>query len=116
MTYESRENLETGIDQYLMHCYDKRTVARATELATFLGISYRRLTRLCSRLLGEAPKASMRARQLSYAVRLLREGLIPVDEIGLMAGFGDRRTFYRAIRRTFGCSPLMVRNAVPNCP
>jgi len=116
MAYDSRENLETGIVQYLMHCYCERTAARATELATFLAISHRRLTRLCSRLLGAGPKASMRHRQLAYAVSLLREGLVPVDEIALMAGFGDRRTFYRAIRREFGCSPLLLRNAVLNCP
>src|ERR1700748_1346762 len=101
MAYNARE-LETGIDRYLMHCYRDRTAARATELAIFLGMSHRRLTRLCGRLLGSGPKATMRVRQLSYAASLLREGLVPVNEIALMAGFGDRRTFYRAIRREFG--------------
>ena len=116
MACGSKEELEAGLDRYVAYCYDQRTAARATELATFLGISYRNLTRLCNRFLGAPARTALRSRQLSHAARLLRESAKPINEIGMMCGFGDRRTFYRAIRRQFGCSPLLLRNAVLNCP
>jgi AraC-like DNA-binding protein len=116
MTHHSKQQLEEGINRYLLYCYDKRTAARATELAAFLGVNYRNLTRLCHRFLGAPARAALRSRQLSYAAGLLRESTTSIDEIGMMAGFGDRRTFYRAIRRQFGCSPMLLRNAVLNCP
>src|SRR5436309_1408862 len=100
MAYDSIQNLEAGIDQYLMDCYGNRTAARANELARFLGISHRGLTRLCNRLLGAAPRASMRIRQLSYAASLLRCGTIAVDEIGVMAGFGDRSVAHHPLSVT----------------
>ena len=116
MTDSSKEQLEEGINRYLAYCYDNRTAARATELAAFMGINYRNLARLCGRFISAPARAALRSRQLSYAAGLLRESTAPIDEIGMMAGFGDRRTFYRAIRRQFGCSPLLLRNTVPNCP
>jgi len=116
MSCASKEQLEAGISRYLAYCYEQRTAARATELAIFLGINFRNLARLCNRFLGVSARAALRSRQLSYAANLLRDSTTPIDEIGMMCGFGDRRTFYRAIRREFGCSPLLVRNAVRNCP
>lgn len=103
----TKEQLEAGIAAYLAFCHRERTAARASELAGFLGI--RTLRRVCNRVLGVAVNEAIRARQLEYAVRLLRETGIPFDEIGLVAGFGDRRTFFRAIRREFGRSPSAVR-------
>lgn len=105
----TKEQLETGITGYLAFCHRERTAARASELAGFLGIAYRTLRRVCNRVLGVSVNVAIRARQLEYAARLLRETDIPVDEIGLLAGFGDRRTFFRAIRREFGHSPSAVR-------
>jgi len=116
MTYRSKEELEGGIAEYLAFCHRERTAARASELAAFLNLGYQNLFRLCKRLLGSPPKAVLRSHQLSFSEGLLRSGSIPVAEIGLMAGFGDSRTFYRAIRRRFGCSPMLLRHAVIKCP
>lgn len=113
---DSKERLETGINRYLAYCYEQRTVARATELATFLSISRWSLARLCNRFLGAPASAALRSRQLSYAAGLLRRSVAPVDEVGIMAGFGNRSTFYRAIKQEFGCSPRLLRGAAaPNC-
>jgi AraC-like DNA-binding protein len=113
--YDSKERLEGGINRYLAYCYEQRTAARATELATCLGINRWHLTRLCNRFLRAPARAALRSRQLSYAAVLLRERTDPIDEVGMMAGFGNRSTFYRVFRREFGCSPRMLRNAAPNC-
>lgn len=116
MRYRTKEELVDGIAEYLAFCHREKTAARASELATFLKLGYQNLFRLCNRLLGSPPKAVLRSHQLSFAEGLLRAGRISIDEIGMMAGFGDRRTFYRAIRRQFGCSPVRLRPAVINCP
>jgi AraC-like DNA-binding protein len=105
----TKEQLEAGIANYLAFCHQDRTAARASELAGFLCIAYRTLRRICNRVLGVKVNVALRARQLEWAARLLRETDLPIDEIGLLAGFGDRRTFFRAIHREFGCSPSAVR-------
>jgi AraC-like DNA-binding protein len=105
----TKEQLEAGIADYLAFCHRERTAARASEAAYFLGIAYRTLRRVCKRVLGVSVNVAIRARQVELAAHLLRETDLPVDEIGLLAGFGDRRTFFRAIRREFGRSPSAVR-------
>ncbi|HEV7488494.1 MAG TPA: helix-turn-helix domain-containing protein [Thermoanaerobaculia bacterium] len=108
MSY-TKEELDTGIATYLAFCHQAQTAARASELATFLRIGYRSLRRACNRVLGMPVSLAIRERQLEVAVRLLRETDLALDEIGLIAGFGDRRTFFRAVRNRFACSPLMLR-------
>jgi len=108
MTVTKRE-LEAGIADYLVFCQRERTPARASELADFLCIGYRSLRRVCKQALGIPVNLAIRAKQLEAAERLLRETNLPISEIGPAAGFGDRRTFFRAIRRAFACSPSVVR-------
>lgn len=112
----TKEQLEDGIASYLAFCHRERTAARASELAGFLGIGYRTLRRVSGRVLSVPVNVAIRAKQLESAARLLRETDIPIDEIGLLAGFGDRRTFFRAIRREFGRSPSTVRKDGHNFP
>jgi len=114
MTYRSKEELERGIAEYLAFCHRERTAARASELATFLDVGYRNLRRLSNRLLGVSVIVALRLRQLEYSANLLRETQLPIDEIGLIAGFGDRGTFFRAIRKRFSCSPMALRKGVHN--
>ena len=112
----TKEQLEAGIAAYLAFCHRERTAARASELAGFLRVGYRNLRRVCNRVLGVAVNVAIRARQLEWAARLLRETNLPIEEIGLVVGFGDRRTFFRAIRREFACSPSAVRKDGHNLP
>jgi AraC-like DNA-binding protein len=109
MAYQSKEELEGGIAAYLAFCCRDKTAARASELATFLNLNCRTLRRLSNRLLGVSVIVALRLRQLEYAAHLLRDTDLPVDAIGLVSGFGDRRTFFRAIRRHFSCSPMAIR-------
>lgn len=115
MSYQTSEQLEAAVDGYLAFCYRQGTAARVSELADFLKIGHRTLTRLSNRLLSVPARVALRSRQLSYAEGLLRETTLPVGEIGLMAGFGDRGTFHRAIKRQFGCTPQAIRTAVLKC-
>jgi AraC-like DNA-binding protein len=114
MRYQTKKELEDGIAAYLTFCYREKTVARASELATFLNVGYRSLRRLSNRLLGVSVIAALRLRQIEYSANLLRETQLPIDEIGLRAGFGDRGTFFRAIRKHFSCSPMALRQGVHN--
>lgn len=112
----TKEELDAGIATYLAYCAREQTAARASELAAFLRIGYRSLRRVCNRVLGMPVAVAIRARQLEVAVRLLCETDLAIDEIGLAAGFGDRRTFFRAVRREFACSPLAIRKDGQNFP
>jgi AraC-like DNA-binding protein len=114
MVYRSKEELEDGIAEYLAFCHRERTAARASELATFLDVGYRNLRRLSNRVLGVSVFVALRLRQLEHSADLLRQTELPIDEIGLRAGFGDRGTFFRAIRKHFSCSPMAIRKAVHN--
>jgi len=109
MAYRSKEELERGIAEYLTFCHREKTAARASELATFLNLSYRTLRRLSNRLLGVSVFVALRRRQLEHSANLLRDTELPIDEIGMRAGFGDRGTFFRAIRKRFYCSPTALR-------
>jgi len=115
MTHTQQE-LEVGIAAYLGFCGRERTAARASELAAFLGVGYRSLRRACNELLGMPVNLAIRARQLEWAAHLLRETDLPIDDIRVMVGFGDRRTFFRAVRRTFACSPLSLRKGGQKFP
>jgi AraC-like DNA-binding protein len=109
MGYRAKTELERGIAEYLAFCYREKTPARASELATFLNVSERTLRRVSNRLLGVSVFVAIRLQQVEYAEHLLRETGFAIDEIGLMSGFGDRRTFFRAIRKHFSCSPMAIR-------
>jgi len=112
---QTREAFERAMDEYLAHCYAIRTAARASELAEFIGIARSRLVRMATRLLGLSTKAALRRRQLDRAARLLRETSDTVDEVGMLSGFGDRRTFHRAFRSAFRCSPTEFRVRDAKC-
>jgi len=112
----TKEQLEAGIAAYLEYCRRERTAARASELAGFLRVGYRNLRRVFNRVFGASVIATIRRSQVESAARLLRETTLPIDEIGPRVGFGDRRTFFRAIRREFACSPATLRKDGQNLP
>jgi len=105
----TKDELESGIAEYLAFCRRERTAARASELASFLKVGYRNLRRLSNRVFGVSVVTMLRLRQMEYSVELLRDTSMSIEEIRQMAGFGDRRTFFRAVRRRFECSPMAVR-------
>lgn len=106
----TRDELKSAIGAYLGQCANERTVARANEFArVVLGLSVRHVDRLSVALLGLPTMRAIRNRQVSRAGQLLRESDTPLDEIGIVCGFGDRRSFFRAIKRAHGRTPGELR-------
>jgi AraC-like DNA-binding protein len=112
----TKQELEAGIASYLGFCHRERTAARASELAGFLRVGYRTLRRVCNQVLGVPLNVAIRSKQLEVAARLLCGTDLAIDEIALVAAFGDRRTFFRAIRGKFHCSPSTLRKDGQNFP
>jgi len=111
MNCRTREELETRIADYLLFCYRGRSAARAGELSSFLMIDRHALSRLAKRLFNLTPKAVLTNMQLVLAARLLRDPTIAIDEVAARAGFGVRRSFDRAFKNRFSCSPEAFRQA-----
>ncbi len=43
--------------------------------------------------------------RLEHATMLLREGQLSVDEVAAACGYRDRTSFYKALRKRYGCAP-----------
>ena len=74
-----------------------------------LGVSRETLTRDFAALQGMPLSAYMKQRQLQHAQRLLMQSDLSTTQIAYQCGFGTRRTFYRAFRRTLDMSPDQYR-------
>ncbi|MBB3143253.1 GlxA family transcriptional regulator [Halomonas organivorans] len=79
------------------------------ELATELGLSWRRLDRLFARHLGTSPQRAYLGRRLDHAHRLLRETRHSIMDIALACGFASASSFTRAFRRRHGVTPSELR-------
>ena len=104
-----RHRLERAIELYLADCYARRTPARASELASFIGVDRRDLVTVCVTLLGMRPRDVLRDRRLAYAQHLLRTTRLAVSDIVRMTAFGTERTFNRSFVRAFGMTPESYR-------
>lgn len=82
-----------------------------SELATILGMSRERLSRDFTAAYGVPLSAYLKRRQVRHAQRLLAGSDLSTTRIGYLCGFGTRRTFYRAFRRSTGLSPDQYRRA-----
>ena len=78
-------------------------------LADRLGVGSRHLRRLFEEHLGTSPLAVLQTHRAHFARRLLDETRLPVTDVAAAAGFASLRSFHRAIRRSFGASPLELR-------
>jgi AraC-like DNA-binding protein len=105
----TKSEIEDAIDDYAQRCAASRTAARVSELAVFLEIDRHELSGLSRRLFGLSAKAVLRGRLLTEAARLLRETTLSISEIAARIALGERRTFYRAFRQGFDCSPDAFR-------
>jgi len=78
-------------------------------LADRLGVGSRHLRRLFEEHLGTSPLAVLRTHRAHFARRLLDETRLPVTDVASASGFASLRSFHRAIRRSFGATPLQLR-------
>src|SRR5436305_14801745 len=104
-THLDRQRLERATAHYLRHCYRRRTAARVSELAAYLGVSSEDLSRLASAVLRMPLRDFLRARQLAQAERLLHTTPLSVEEIAVRCGLGTPATFYRCFPAAHGTTP-----------
>jgi len=82
---------------------------RVSELAALLGMTREKLSRDFTAEQRVALSAYLKQRQVVHAARLLERSPLSTTRIAYLAGFGTRRTFYRAFRRETGLSPDQYR-------
>lgn len=103
------------IERYLADCYEKRTAARASELAQFLSADRTHLSRTIVELFGKSLHTILREKQFDEARRLLRLTPLSMDEVATASGFGHRSTFFRLFRDAFGTTPSEYRKKATKC-
>lgn len=96
-----------------MHCayaqeLSLEAIAREAMLSKF------HLIRLFKRAHGITPHEFLQAKRGLAAKRLLERSSLSVNEIAVLAGFADRTTLYRQLRRQFGAGPQTLRRLRPN--
>ena len=104
-----RQRLERAAAHYLRDCYRRRTAARVSEFAAYLGRATPYLSRTASAIIGMPLRDFLRAKQIAYAERLLRTTPLPIEEIAVRAGFGTASTFYRRFTAVHGITPGAFR-------
>jgi AraC family transcriptional regulator of adaptative response / DNA-3-methyladenine glycosylase II len=67
------------------------------------------LRRLFTRHIGASPLAVAHTQRLHFAKRLIDETTLPLNHIGVAAGFGSTRRFNDTFKSTYGRSPRELR-------
>jgi AraC-like DNA-binding protein len=110
LTHTHRQRLDRAIALYLYECYRKRTAARVSEFAAFLGRNADYMTRRAAAILGGSLREYLRAKQIEEAERLLTTTPLPMWQVALHAGFGTVSTLYRCFRKVHHTSPGAFRS------
>jgi AraC-like DNA-binding protein len=76
-----------------------------TQIADYVGISPRHLTRCFSQAIGLSPIEYLNRFRVNQARRLLDEGNLSITDVMNAVGFGDSSYFSRVFRREMGVSP-----------
>jgi AraC-like DNA-binding protein len=111
-THADRQRLDRAAEHYLRSCYKRKTAARASEFADFLGVTAPYLSRIVPEIAGQSVRDFLRAKQILYAEQLLRTTPLPVKEIALLCGFGTLWTLHRWFRKAHGMTPKVFREVM----
>jgi AraC-like DNA-binding protein len=111
-SHRDRQRLERAADLYLRQCYRSREAARATEFASFLGVTSPYLGRVVPEIVGMPVREFLRRRQLSYAADLLHATPAPIEDIARGSAFGTASTFHRCFVAAYGVTPAAYRREV----
>ena len=97
-------------ERYVTECQAIRTSVRASELAQRLNLSPTQLAREFRDAVGVNVGDFLKERQLDLAKTLLITTDLSAARIGIDAGFGTARSFFRAFRRVYGMTPNAYRS------
>ncbi len=93
--------------RYIEHNYASPISSR--DLADLLHVSEGRFSHLFKESAGMAPLQYINKVRLEKAMNLLKCGDYTATEVANAVGFSDYNHFGRLFRRTFGCTPIEVR-------
>jgi transcriptional regulator GlxA family with amidase domain len=94
-----------AVARYVVDCLRREDVPRVSELAQNSGMTAEHLSRAFRARFHVRISDYMKAIQVRYAQHLLATTHLNTTRIAYLAGFGTRRTFFRAYRRLTGHSP-----------
>lgn len=97
------------VDDYVRACLEARSAPQVKELSQQLRISRGELSRLFRSIAHITLRRYLRLRTVETAKELLTSTNTPLDEIARACGFGTRRSFFRAFKRTTGLTPAAYR-------
>jgi transcriptional regulator GlxA family with amidase domain len=104
------DELLATIEEYLRDCFERESPPRVDELAQDVGLAPAALSRRFRRRYGIGLAEHLKRLQVDFAESLLRDSGLTATQIAYKAGFGTRRTFFRAYRRLKGDTPDAYRS------
>jgi AraC-like DNA-binding protein len=96
-------------DSYISECRRANSCLRASEFAGRMQRTPVQTAREFHTSVGSTLKDYLSRRQIECAKELLRNTRRSTAQIARECGYGTARTFYRAFRRSVGCSPTQFR-------
>ncbi len=106
------ERFDHAAEDYLQTCYQSNTAARASEFASFLGVTTPYLSRVVPGIVAERLLDFLRAKQIAYAEHLLLTTPLTIEVIARRCAFGTLWTFHRWFFAAHGTTPGAFRKVM----
>jgi AraC-like DNA-binding protein len=98
-----------AVHAYIDDCCRFETPPRVSELAEKLGMSRVTLNFHVKRAFGMTAHRLLKELQVARSQQILDQTELSTTAVGYRAGFGTRRSFYRAFRNVTGVTPARYR-------
>jgi two-component system response regulator YesN len=108
-TFAHRQRFVRAAEHYVQECFRRQVVIQTRGFARTIEVTPQYASWLGSQLLGMTLLEWFQARQIEYAVKLLRRNVLEIHEIASLTGFGSIRSFQRAFRKLTGLTPSAFR-------
>lgn len=102
------DRVQRALDYAHHHLDADLSVERLAEIAC---LSARQFSRVFTLETGLTPARAIEGLRLERARFLLEQGRLPLEEIAIVSGFGNRERMRRTFRRSGGAAPRSVRNS-----
>ncbi|HYI11652.1 MAG TPA: helix-turn-helix domain-containing protein [Thermoanaerobaculia bacterium] len=108
-TFADRQRFTRAAEHYVQDCFRRQKVIQAQGFAETVEVTPQYASWFGSRVLGMPLLDWFRARQVDYAMKLLRRNALHIHEIAVLTGFGSVRAFQRAFLKRTGTTPSAFR-------